>query len=181
MSSIGRRRTYLNYLFENMTFLTIIRRNTSYPSEVLEFTKSSSDTIDINNRIFTATVYSGNLSQYHKFLIFPLAYGSNEIMSDSGNLPSSRMIDTGGYIYLAKSAHINNSSECSGTGSTGSQPYFTISASDSVSKLTISDDSIELTWNITGYLAFNGNTKAELTVLFDITDKSDYAIFGINE
>ena len=177
----NRRRTYLNYLFENMTFLTIIRMKTSYPSDTITITGNATDDKYLSQN-FTATLYSGNLSQYHKFLIFPLIYKNGSIVSSNNDrYIHSHIIDTGGYIMLSRTVHINYVSDCSGTGSTGSKPYFNIVTSDQYINLGISSHSITLSSNIGGNLRFNGNTNVKLNILFNTTDASDYAIFGINE
>jgi hypothetical protein len=82
---------------------------------------------------------------------------------------------------LSRTVHINYVSDCSGTGSTGSKPYFNIETSDQYINLGISGHSITLSSNISGNLRFNGNTNVKLNILFNTTDISDYAIFGINE
>ena len=177
----NRRRTYLNYLFENMTFLTIIRMKTSYPSDTITITGNATDDKYLSQN-FTATLYSGNLSQYHKFLIFPLIYKNGSIIdSNNDKFIHSHIIDTGGYIMLYRTVHINYASDCSGTGSTGSKPYFNIVTSDQYINLGISSHSITLSSNIGGNLRFNGDTNVKLNILFNTTDASDYAIFGINE
>ena len=182
MSSIDRRRTYLNYLFENMTFLTIIQEKTSYPSDTLTFTGNAGDVKYVSQN-FSATVYSGNLSQYHKFLIFPLIYNRGSMLIDpsGANVPPSHIINTGGHVELSRTTHIDYSSNCSGTGSTGSQPYFNITSSDQYTHLIVSGHSIMLSSYMTGNLQFNGNTNVKLNILFNIMDASSYAIFGINE
>ena len=176
MSSIGRRRTYLNYLFENMTFLTIIRSSVRYPSETFTVTPGV-DNYSVN-REFITTLYTGNLSQYNMFMIIPCTYVS--YMSDSNKSPLSVIVNSGDRIIFNEDSYIYTYYDISS--STGSRkPYFT-EGSVNNSYLNFSDDSIYFSTRVNGTLYRNGSTTINMDILLSLDDRYEsYAIFGINE
>ena len=177
MSSIGRRRTYLNYLFENMTFLTIIRSSVKYPSETTFTVTPGVDNYSVN-REFITTLYTGNLSQYNMFMIIPCTYVS--YMSDSNKSPLSVIVNSGDRIIFSEDSYIYTYYDISS--STGSRkPYF-IEGSVNNSYLNFSDDSIYFSTMVNGTLYRNGSTTINMNILLSLDDRYEsYAIFGINE
>ena len=178
MSSINRRRTYLNYLFENMTFLTIINPSVKYPSETFTVTPEY-DNYTVN-RDFITTLYTGNLSQYNMFMMIPCVY--LDYMSNAKKSPLSVIVNSGGKIIFNEDSYIYTYYNISNNTSTQyGSPYFTeTSVKDSY--LNFSDDSIYFSTNVYGTLYRNGSVTVNMNILLSLDNRYEgYAIFGINE
>ena len=174
--SLDRRRTYLNYLFENMTFLTIINSSATYPSETFTVTPEY-DSYTVS-REFITTIYSGNLSQYNMFIIIPCSYSLTYMSSTKS--PLSIVVNSGRKIIFNEDLYIFTSYNVKASTGSGN-PYFTESSVDD-SSLNFSDDSIYFSTRIRGDLFRNGATTVNMNVLLNLDNRYEsYAIFGINE
>ena len=176
MSSINRRRTYLNYLFENMTFLTIINSSAKYPSETFTVTPEY-DNYTVN-RDFITTLYTGNLSQYNMFMMIPCTYLS--YMSDSNKSSVSVIVNSGDRVIFSEDSYIYTYYNLDTSTAYGA-PYFTETSVKS-SYLNFSDDSIYFSTNVYGTLYRNGSVTVNMSILLSLDNRYEsYAIFGINE
>ena len=171
--SLDRRRTYLNYLFENMTFLTLLEKGAVYASSPMTIHKGSSNTVNFSRTKFTCTLYSGNLAQYNRYMILPCVY--NTYSTNENDYTKANFLVISG-INLITNGDLGHDMSTDSKNANVSNDFY-----DNVSYLGFSDDSITLSVAASGTVYFNSSINSVgVTVLFTPINTS-YAIFGINE
>ena len=175
----NRRRTYLNYLFENMTYLCTFSIIPGYGinSQVIEHSNPGSGNISVVDNVYHE-IYSGNLFQYNKFMFISCSSPSSYISEDYFNIASERSMILPANFSLSISSTLGSQTLEESNGG-----YVDHVSKHEGTKLVMKGDSILLEDKATTILSFiNSPYTVKYYYEFLINSlRATWAIFGINE